>query len=94
MIRQNKNIKGIFIGEIEYKISQYADDTEITLEGDKNSYEETVKTINTFGKTSGLFLNAGKTRAIWLGDKRNSPVKYMPHLQIEWNLPKFKTLGI
>ena len=31
---------------------------------------------------------------IWLGNKRNSPVKYMPHLQMEWNPPKFKTLGI
>ena len=94
MIRQNKHIKGIFIGEPEYKISQYADDTEITLEGDKNSFEETVKTINTFGKASGLFLNAGKTSAIWLGYKRNSLVKYMPHLQMEWNPPKFKILGI
>ena len=94
MIRQNKYIKGIFIGETEYKISQYADDTEITLEGDKNSFEETVKTINTFGKASGLFLNAGKTSAIWLGNKRNSLVKYMPHLQMEWNPPKFKILGI
>ena len=27
-------------------------------------------------------------------DKRNSPVKYMPHLQMEWNPPKFKILGI
>ena len=34
MIRKNKHIKGIFIGETEYKISQYADDTETTLEGD------------------------------------------------------------
>ena len=94
MIRQNKHIKGIFIGETEYKISQYADDTEITLEGDKNSFEETVKTINTFGKASGLFLNAGKTSTIWLGNKRNSLVKYMPHLQMEWNPPEFKILGI
>ena len=50
MIRQKKHIKGIFTGETEYKISQCADDTEITLKGDKNSFEETVKTINTFRK--------------------------------------------
>ena len=92
IIRQNKNIKGIFIGETEYQISQSADDPEITLEADNNSFEETIKSINTFGKTPGLSLNAGNTSAIWLGNKRNSP--YMPHLQMEWNPPKFKTLGI
>ena len=74
MIRQNKNIKGILLGETEYKISQYADDTEIMLEGDKNSFEETFKIINTFGNKSGLFLNAGKTSAIWLGNKKIHPL--------------------
>ena len=64
------------------------------LEGDKNSFEETVKIINTFGNKSGLFLNAGKTSAIWLGNKRNSPIKYMPNLHLDWNPPKFKILGI
>ena len=60
------------------------------LEGDKNSFEETVKIINTFG----LFLNAGKTSAIWLGNKTNSPIKYMPNLHMDWNPPKFNILGI
>ena len=60
----------------------------------KKSFEETVKTINTFGKASGLFLNVGKTSSIWLSNKQSSPVKYMPHLQMEWNPPKFKILGI
>ena len=35
------------------------------LEGDKNSFEETVNIINTFGNKSGLFLNKGKTSAIY-----------------------------
>ena len=69
-IRLNKNIKAVLIRETEYKISQYADDTEIMLESDQNSFEETVKIINTFGNKSGFFLSAGKTSAIWLGNKK------------------------
>lgn len=33
MIRQNKNIKGIFVQNKENKISQYADDTQPVLNG-------------------------------------------------------------
>ena len=39
-------------------------------------------------------MNAGKTSAVWLGSKRNSVVKYMQHLGMEWNPQKFKVLGI
>ena len=30
-----------------------------------------------------LFLDAGKTSAIWLGNRRNSAIKYMPNLHME-----------
>ena len=53
-----------------------------------------MKTIDDFGNKSGFFLNAGKTRAIWLGNKRNSPVKLMPNLQMEWNPASFTIIGI
>ena len=33
-------------------------------------------------------------RLVWLGSKRNSVVKYMQYLGMEWNPPKFKVLGI
>ena len=59
------------------------------LEGDRNSFERTVKITDIFGVKSGLFLNAGKTSAIWLGSRRNSP-----HFNMEWNPPEFKMLGI
>ena len=58
------------------------------LEGDNTSFEMTIKTIDVFAKMFGLFLNAGKTSAIWLGSTRNSHVRYMPHLHMEWNPPK------
>ena len=94
MIKRNDKIKGIFVNEIESKILQYADDTELTLEGDKESFHEAMDTINTFGKMSGLILNTDKSNAVWLGSKRNSVVKYMPHLEMTWNPERFKILGI
>jgi hypothetical protein len=94
MIRENKDIKGIIINNVEHKLAQYADDTECMLEGDKKSFETCLQLISRFGKISGLFLNAGKTSVIWLGSRKNSPVKYMAHLGMEWNPPKFKVLGV
>ena len=55
---------------------------------------EKKKATETERKSAGLFLNVGKTSSIWLSNKQSSPVKYMPHLQMEWNPPKFKILGI
>ena len=94
MIRENKDIKGISINDIETKLTQYADDSEVLLEGDRKSFEETIQTVNRFSNISGLHLNTRKTNAIWLGSMRNSPIKYMQHLNISWNPDKFKILGI
>ena len=62
--------------------------------GRKKSFEKSIDAINKFGKASGLFLNADKTQAIWLGSKKYSRVKYMPHLKMAWNPTMFKILGI
>ena len=94
MIRENKNIKGITVNESENKIAQYADDTELMLEGDQQSFEEAIITIQTFGNVSGLMLNTDKSSAIWLGSRKNTHVRFMPHLHIEWNPERFKILGI
>ena len=69
-------MKGIFIWEIEHKIPQYADDTEIMLKGHQESSDKKIK-------ASGLFSNAGKTSAIWLSSRQTAPVKYI-HIS-EWN---------
>lgn len=94
MVRENKNIKGIIINDVEHKIIQYADDTEFSLNGEQKSFESCIDVLDTFGKKSGLFLNPGKTSVIWLGSRKNSSVRYMQHLNMEWNPPKFKILGM
>ena len=82
------------VNNVEHKLSQYADDTEFLLAGDRESFETCITVIDNFGRKSGLYMNAGKTSAVWLDSKRNSVVKYMQHLGMEWNPPKFEVLGI
>ena len=51
--------------KIEYKISQYVDNTEIMLEGGNSTFGETVKTVNTFKNQSELFLNVGQPSCLY-----------------------------
>ena len=94
MIRENDNIKGISINDKEIKLSQYADDSEILLDGSRQSFEETIQTVQLFGSVSGLLLNTKKTNSIWLGSRKGSQIRYMQHLNICWNPLVFKILGI
>ena len=94
MIREENEIKGIYIGDTEHKIAQFADDAQLMNGGDRQSFEKSMEIITTFGNVSGLFLNAEKTQAIWLGSYKDSKTIYMPHMKIIWNPSKFKILGV
>ena len=64
MIREDSDIKRIWINKVEHKISQFADDTQLMNDGEKKSFEKSTDAINNFGKVSGLCFNADKTQAI------------------------------
>ena len=64
MIRNNNDIHGIIIDNKEYKISQYADDTQLFLNGSENSFRETLDILQKFYTMSGLRMSAEKTKAI------------------------------
>ena len=68
MIRENKEIKGIIVNNVEHKLSQYADDTEFLLHGDKKSFETCIEQVYKFGRISGLLLNSEKNerRLAWM----------------------------
>ena len=54
----------------EFKLSQYAEDTTLILDGSKESCLESLVLIETFGNVSGLRLNIKKTEALWIGSKK------------------------
>jgi len=53
-------------------LSQYADDTTLTLHGSENSFLEALKMIELFGNIFGLKLTNSKTEALWTGTNAES----------------------
>jgi hypothetical protein len=88
-IRNNKDIKGINIGNSEIKVFQMADDTTSFLK-DTDSLKETLETLDKFRILAGLKLNVSKSEAIWIGRTRNSKEK---PLGMRW-VKSVKALGI
>lgn len=71
-IRENNTIKGMSIKGKERKLSQYADDSTLTLT-DIPSLGEAVQTVDKFCNISGMKLNKQKSEGIWLGSLKDFP---------------------
>ena len=93
-IRKNKNIKGIKVGTSEHKISQYADDTSIFLDGSEKSLEELLKELEYFALISGLKVNFDKTQLVWIGSKKFDQTSIKTKWKLIWGKQTFKLLGI
>ena len=63
VIRENKDVKGIKVGDTEMKLSQYADDTTLCLDEDRESLRCVMDILRWF-KISGLDINKDKTKVI------------------------------
>ena len=69
LIENNKCIGGIKIGRGNYKITQFADDTTLILDGTSVSLLAALNTLEIYGSYSGLKINTDKTKLIWIGKK-------------------------
>ena len=94
MIVNNKKVRGITVNEHSFKISQFADDTTLILDGSKESLLAAMNTLEIFGNISGLKLNTEKTKLVWLGKKRHSQDKIETKYSLEWNVTEFRLLGV
>ena len=89
-IRQNKRIRGIKIKDVEFKITQYADDTMLYLQ-DQDSLHTVLLMLEKFTTCSGLKINRDKSEAIWIGASSN--YRHKP-FNLKWTKKSIKSLGV
>ena len=94
MVRKNNDIKGIIINGKEYKLSQYADDTQLILDGTEKSLKAALDLLKTYYIMSGLKINVDKTRALWIGSSCGSSGKLCEEYALDWFQEPLKGLGV
>ena len=71
-ISEEKEIKGIQIGEEEVELSLFADDMVLSIENPKDATRKLLELINEFAKVAGYEINAQKSVAfIYTNDEKS-----------------------
>ena len=92
-IRQDSSVKGFRMGNFEHKIYIYADDLTAYLDGTEESLRGLVNILDKFHGASGLKINLGKCKAVWIGKERFSKNKLCTDLKLVWS-NNFSLLGV
>ena len=93
-IRSNPKIKGIKIREIEYIISQFADDTDLYLSYEQETATETLNTLTDIEKNTGLRVSYDKTTMYHIGSIANTDAMLYTSRKVNWSSAYINTLGI
>uniref|UniRef100_A0A669B572 Reverse transcriptase domain-containing protein n=1 Tax=Oreochromis niloticus TaxID=8128 RepID=A0A669B572_ORENI len=91
-IREDEQIKGIWIRNTEYKIGLYADDILLTLTDPERSLPKLWLKMQMFGELSGYKINIQKTQSITYNYVPTTKIKSMS--KFNWNNKIIKYLGI
>ena len=93
-VRNDKEVHGIMILGSECKISQYADDMTMILDGSQSSFSRTLYLFDAFGSMSGSKANYDKTESLWIGSSKNSNSILFSNKKITWAKGKVYALGV
>ncbi len=94
VVRNNDNIQGIKIEDKEVKISQYADDTTLSILANANSLKDAIQLFINFQSLSGLKINRDKTEVVRIGSLKTSDIVLWPEGNLKWSNGPVKVLGI
>ena len=92
-IRQDPRMKGFKLGNWQHKLDMYADDLTAYLDGSEESLKGLIDILDKFQGISGLNINLGKCKAVWVGRSRFSQERLCQDLKLIWS-NSFTLLGI
>ena len=79
---------------MEIKITAYADDINLILDGSAESLRASLETFQSFEAISGLHLNKNKTRPFWFGKHAQDMQIVCPDLDLNWSAEPIEVLGV
>ena len=82
------------IFDTECKLSQYADDTTMILDGSKSSFLRSLYLLDAFASISGLKVHYEKTEALWIGASKSCNLTFPSSKPITWANERVFALGV
>ena len=64
------------------------------MDGTESSLRETLDTLDTFYKVSGLRINEEKTKLIWVGSMIGSEIRLCTDRKLDWINEPFTSIGV
>ena len=94
-LKDNPFFKGIEINKSKFLVSQYADNSPLSLADDEHSLNEALHAMNLYSTCSGLRAYFDKTHAIWSGVRMGCGLELHTYPNnIRNHSGSFKLLGI
>ena len=93
-LRNNEKIHGISIKEIEYFLTQYADDMDTALPAESEVINEVFQTLEWFRSISGLSVNYDKTTLYRIGSLKKSKAELYTTKNVNWTEHGINVLGV
>ena len=83
-IYQSRKKEDINIANVECKLSQYAENTAMILDGSEISLSRTLLLLDNLAISSGLKINYEKTEALWIGSCKDRDFSIPSNKPIDW----------
>lgn len=84
MLKSNDKIQGVKIDDQEYLISQFADDTDLYLMFDQETFNQVVEVFNKLENNIGLKVNYDKTSIYRMGSLENTNAQLYTMRVFQW----------